>query len=142
MSQQVSAAAYVVGTWRTEGRRAAGKSALALARSGPRDSRSRARGFALAVGAGRLFTENLWPVDFIRKAGFRSQSSWMPFTFESFVGLVGRGVVYGALLGGVVAGAQRWRAESGSNAAGRGSTPCYRRSLLSWGSCFWMPACA
>ena len=104
------AAAYVVGTWRDEGRRAAGKSALALAVPGLAIPGVVLGGFALAVGAGRLFTENLWPVDFIRKAGLRSQSSWMPFTFESFVGLVGRGVVYGALLAGVVAGAQRWRA--------------------------------
>jgi hypothetical protein len=105
-----AAAAYVVGTWRAEGRRAAGKSALALGVPGLAIPGVVLGGFALAVGAGPLFTENLWPVDFIRKAGLRSQSSWMPFTFESFVGLVGRGVVYGALLAGVVAGAQRWRA--------------------------------
>lgn len=106
-----AAAAYVVGVWRTDGRRAAGKSALALSVPGLAIPGVVLGSFAFAVGAGRLFTENLWPVDFIRKAGFRSQSSWMPFTLESFVGLVGRGVVYGALLGGVVISVQRWRTE-------------------------------
>ena len=106
-----AAAAYVVGVWRTDGRRAAGKSALALAVPGLAIPAVVLGSFAFAVGAGRLFTENLWPVDFIRKAGFRSQSSWMPFTLESFVGLVGRGVVYGALLGGVVISVQRLRTE-------------------------------
>ena len=106
-----AAAAYVVGVWRTDGRRAAGTSALALAVPGLAIPGVVLGSFAFAVGAGRLLTENLWPVDFIRKAGFRSQSSWMPFTLESFVGLVGRGVVYGALLGGVVISVQRWRTE-------------------------------
>ena len=106
-----AAAAYVVGVWWTHGRRAAGKSALALSVPGLAIPGVVLGSFAFAVGAGRLFTENLWPVDFIRKAGFRSQSSWMPFTLESFVGLVGRGVVYGALLGGVVISVQRWRTE-------------------------------
>jgi hypothetical protein len=61
------------------------------------------------VGASRLFTENLWPVDFLRETGFQSQSFWMPFDFESLVGAVARGALYGGLLAGFVASVARWR---------------------------------
>ena len=78
-----AAAAYVVGLARPHGRRAAREAALALAVPAWPYPASSSASFAAAAGAGRLFTENLWPVDFMRKAGFRSQSSWMPFTLES-----------------------------------------------------------
>jgi hypothetical protein len=104
-----AAVAYVVGTWRVEGRRAAGRAGLGLVVPALLIPGAVLGGFAVAVGAGRLFTENLWPVDFIRKAGFRSQSDWMPFTLASLAGLVGRGLVYGALLAGLMASVLRWR---------------------------------
>ena len=39
--------------------------------------------FAAAAGTHRLLWENLWPVDFIRVAGFRSQEDWAPLTLAS-----------------------------------------------------------
>ncbi|MCW3015529.1 MAG: hypothetical protein JWO02_2621 [Solirubrobacterales bacterium] len=58
---------------------------------------------AVRVGAARLFTENLWPVDFLRVAGFATQERWMPLTLDSVLGLVVRAGVYGGLLAGAVA---------------------------------------
>lgn len=56
--------------------------------------------FALIAGPERFFLENLWPVDFIREAGFGSQAYWMPFTAGSALALLARAFVYlGPLLG-------------------------------------------
>lgn len=60
---------------------------------------------AAEVGAARLFTENLWPVDFLRISGFGSQHAWAPLDFESLVATLARAGVYCALLAGVVAAA-------------------------------------
>jgi hypothetical protein len=51
-------------------------------------------GFALAVGADRLFFENLIPLDFTRVAGFRFQENWAPFTVASLVATVARGALW------------------------------------------------
>jgi hypothetical protein len=60
--------------------------------------------FAAVAGPERLFLENLWPVDFIREAGFATQSYWMPFTASSALALLARGAAYlGPLLAIVVA---------------------------------------
>jgi hypothetical protein len=55
------------------------------------------------AGAGTLFTENLWPVDFLRIAGFSSQSAWAPFDLESFAATAARAGAYCALLAAVIA---------------------------------------
>jgi hypothetical protein len=60
---------------------------------------------AADAGAGTLFTENLWPVDFLRIAGFSSQSAWAPFDLESVAATLGRAGVYCALLAAVIASA-------------------------------------
>jgi len=57
------------------------------------------------VGAERLFAENLWPVDFLRIAGFASQKSWAPMDLESAVATLARATVYCAMLGALVAAA-------------------------------------
>ncbi len=57
------------------------------------------------AGAGTLFTENLWPVDFLRIAGFGSQSAWAPFDLESFAATAARAGTYCALLAAVIASA-------------------------------------
>jgi hypothetical protein len=61
----------------------------------------------LAAGAGtaNLFTENLWPVDFLRIGGFSSQQAWTPFDLESVVSTLARAGVYLTLLGGLIAAA-------------------------------------
>jgi hypothetical protein len=57
------------------------------------------------AGASNLFTENLWPVDFLRIAGFSSQSAWAPFDLESAVATLARAGVYCTLLAAVIASA-------------------------------------
>jgi hypothetical protein len=58
---------------------------------------------ANSVGAERLFAENLWPVDFLRIAGFDSQQSWAPLDFESLVATIARAGIYCTMLVAVVA---------------------------------------
>lgn len=70
--------------------------------------------FAAAVGADRLLWENLWPVDFIRVAGFRSQEDWAPLTLASAASTLGRLAIYGGLLASVVAAVLIWRRRTGS----------------------------
>ncbi len=60
---------------------------------------------ASTVGAERLFAQNLWPVDFLRIAGFASQRAWAPLDLESFAALLARAGVYCALVGAVAAAA-------------------------------------
>ncbi|HEY5942562.1 MAG TPA: hypothetical protein VIT89_06870 [Solirubrobacterales bacterium] len=71
--------------------------------------------FAAAAGTDRLLWENLWPVDFIRVAGFRSQEDWAPLTLASAASTLGRLVVYGGLLAALVASVLIWRRRRGSD---------------------------
>lgn len=70
--------------------------------------------FAAAAGVDKLLWENLWPVDFIRVAGFRSQENWAPLTAASGFSTLGRFLVYGGLLASLVAAALLWRRRSGA----------------------------
>ena len=58
-----------------------------------------------SVGAERLFAENLWPVDFLRIAGFGSQQSWAPMDLESLAATIARAGIYCTMLAAVVAAA-------------------------------------
>jgi hypothetical protein len=69
--------------------------------------------FAAAAGFDRLLWENLWPVDFIRVAGFRSQENWAPLTAASGVATLGRLLIYGGLLASAIAAALIWRRREG-----------------------------
>ncbi|HEX5593981.1 MAG TPA: hypothetical protein VFX35_11610 [Solirubrobacterales bacterium] len=70
--------------------------------------------FAASVGAHRLLWENLWPVDFIRVAGFRSQEDWAPLTPASGASTLGRLLVYGGLLAALIAAVLIWRRRRGA----------------------------
>jgi len=70
--------------------------------------------FAAAAGMDRLLWENLWPVDFIRVAGFRSQQDWAPLTLASGASTLGRLLVYGGLLAGLTTGVLIWRRREGT----------------------------
>ncbi len=70
--------------------------------------------FAAASGADRLLWENLWPVDFIRVAGFRSQEDWAPLTLASAASTLGRLLVYGGLLGALTWAALIWHRRTGA----------------------------
>ena len=68
---------------------------------------------ASEAGAANLFTENLWPVDFLRVGGLKSQHAWAPLDFESLTSTLARVAVYGGLLAAVVGTAVLWsKAES------------------------------
>jgi hypothetical protein len=69
--------------------------------------------FAASAGAHRLLWENLWPVDFIRVAGFRSQEDWAPLTLASGFSTAGRALVYCSLLGALAWAALIWQRRSG-----------------------------
>jgi hypothetical protein len=70
--------------------------------------------FAAAAGTHRLLWENLWPVDFIRVAGFRSQQDWAPLTLAGGVSTGARALVYGSLLGALTWAALIWRRRRGA----------------------------
>ena len=111
----LAAAAYAFGLWRDADRptalRAAGRMALpALAVAGGVLGL-----FAVLAGPHTLFFENLWPVDFIRSAGFKTQSYWMPFTPASALGLLARGAIYCGVVIGLVVSVSRLRTARGSN---------------------------
>jgi hypothetical protein len=105
--------ASLVGVWRDAGpgaARAAAVRALVPAAAIP----TLVLGLlAASVGAARLFTENLWPVDFIRANGLRAQSDWMPFTLASAGGLAIRAAIYLGLLAALVAVVAGWRGARG-----------------------------
>jgi hypothetical protein len=107
-------AAFVVGTWRDHGRAGALSAAWRLALPGLLIPGVVLGWFAAQAGTSNLLTENLWPVDFIRIAGFKTQSDWMPASAAGAFGLLARAAVYGALLAALVASAVGWRARRGS----------------------------
>jgi hypothetical protein len=63
--------------------------------------------FASRAGASVLFTENLWPVDFLRVAKFGSQKQWAPFDLESAASTLARAGIYCSLLAALVVSALR-----------------------------------
>ena len=105
--------AYLAGTWRESGRQGLLGTGLRLALPAVAIPVPVLGAFAALAGAHRLFLEDLWPVDFIRIAGFRSQANWMPFTLGSGAGLVARGVVYVGLLAALVGAVVVWRDSDG-----------------------------
>jgi hypothetical protein len=70
--------------------------------------------FAALAGVDRLLWENLWPVDFIHVAGFRSQENWAPMSAASAFSTLARLLIYGGLLASVVVAALIWKRRSGA----------------------------
>ena len=60
---------------------------------------------AADVGAHNLFFENLWPVDFLRIAGFDSQKAWAPMDLESVAATLARAGTYCVALAAVLSSA-------------------------------------
>jgi hypothetical protein len=71
--------------------------------------------FAAAAGFDRLLWENLWPSDFIRVAGFRSQENWAPLTAASAFSTLGRLLIYAGLLGALTWAVLIWRRRDGAS---------------------------
>jgi hypothetical protein len=101
----LAGAAYLVGVARQHGVGSALRALLPLALPALVLAGGVLALLAAEVGSARLFTENLWPVDFLRIAGFDSQSSWAPLDFESLVATVARATIYCGLLASVIAAA-------------------------------------
>ncbi len=105
-------AAFVIARWRIEGRSQALSAAWRLALPGIAIPALVLGLFAARVGTHVLIAENLWPVKFI-KVGAKTESSWMPFTASSAVGLLARAGIYIALLAALVSSVERWRDRRG-----------------------------
>jgi hypothetical protein len=103
-----AAAAYVVATWRLQGRAPALRAAARLATPGVAIPLVVLGAFAAAVGTSRLLWENLWPRDFIRIAGFKTQSDWMPLSVTSVLALAARAALYLGALAAFVHTAETW----------------------------------
>lgn len=101
----LAGAAYLVGVARQRGVRVALRALLPLALPALALAGGVLALLAAEVGSSRLFAENLWPVDFLRIAGFASQKSWAPLDLESAVATFARATVYCGMLASVVAAA-------------------------------------
>jgi hypothetical protein len=106
------AVAYVFAMWRMSGRSPALRAAWRVALPGIAVPVLVLGWFAMRTGLGDLLSEDLWPTKFI-KVGAKTESSWMPLTLSSLLGLVARGAIYLGLLAGLVAGVRGWRRQRG-----------------------------
>ena len=97
--------AYLIGQARQEGARAALRSLPRLALPALAVAVPVLALLSGTAGSANLFTENLWPVDFLRIGGFSSQQAWTPFDLESVASTAARAGVYCSLLAAAVAAA-------------------------------------
>jgi hypothetical protein len=109
-----AALAYLVATWRLEGRARALGATWRLALPAVVVPVAVLGWFASQAGTSNLLTENLWPVDFIRTAGFKTEAHWMPLSASATFGVLARGAIYGGLLAALVATAYGWRVRRGA----------------------------
>jgi hypothetical protein len=100
-------AAWIVGTWRSEGRRATLPALVRLALPAIVIPGAVYAVLAASVGTSTLLWQNLWPKDFLRIAGFRAYREWTPFDAASVASSLVRALVYGLLLAGLVMSALR-----------------------------------
>jgi 4-amino-4-deoxy-L-arabinose transferase-like glycosyltransferase len=108
-----AAVAYVIASWRVEGRAAAWRAAWRLALPGVLIPAAVLGWFAAQAGVSRLVTENLWPTKFLH-AGVKTEQNWTPLNIASVFGLLARAAVYCGLLAGLVASVVGWRRRRGA----------------------------
>ncbi len=101
----LAALAYLVGEWRRQGVREGLRALPRLGLPALAVAVPVLAWLATEAGAANLFTENLWPVDFIRVGGLKSQEAWAPLDLESVASTLARATVYLLLLGSLVASA-------------------------------------
>jgi hypothetical protein len=106
--------AWVVGLWREEGRREALRTLSWIAGPALTIPLVVLGTLAASVGADRLFWQNLWPIDFLRVAGFNAYREWTPFDAASVASSLSRGAIYLALLAGLTASAVKVHAARGA----------------------------
>lgn len=107
-------AAFLVGHARDHGFGAALRAAPRLALPALAIAVPVLAAFSAGAGASVVFTENLWPVDFLRVTKFGSQTDWAPLDLASLVSTLARAGVYCALLAGAVAAAESVRKRTGA----------------------------
>ncbi len=90
----LTGAAYVAGVARDNGLRPALRAIAPLALPAIAITGLVLGILAADVGAHNLFFENLWPVDFLRIAGFDSQKAWAPMDLESVAATLARAGTY------------------------------------------------
>ena len=97
----VAGLAWVAGIWREEDLRAALRALAWMAGPALAIPLAVLGTLAASVGADRLFWQNLWPIDFLRAAGFNAYREWTPFDAASVASSLARGAIYLALLAGL-----------------------------------------
>lgn len=95
--------AWVAGIWWEENLRAALRALAWMAGPALAIPLAVLGTLAANVGADRLFWQNLWPIDFLRAAGFNAYREWTPFDAASVASSLARGAIYLALLAGLTA---------------------------------------
>lgn len=111
----LAAIAWLVGTWRESGRPEATRQLLWMLGPAAAIPLAMLGAFSIEVGAHRFLFENLWPVKFLRAAGFNAYREWTPFDAASVASSLARGVVYVGLLAGVTASAVKFRRAAGAD---------------------------
>jgi hypothetical protein len=101
----LAAGVWLVASWRIDGRSPALRAAVRLIAPAIAIPVVVLGAIAASVGTSRLLWENLWPVDFLRAAGFNAYREWTPFDAASVASSLARGLIYASLLAGLVASA-------------------------------------
>jgi 4-amino-4-deoxy-L-arabinose transferase-like glycosyltransferase len=109
----VAALAWALGIWREEDLRAALRALAWIAGPAIAIPAAALGTLAASVGADRLFWQNLWPIDFLRAAGFNAYREWTPFDAASVASSLARGAIYLALLAGLTASAVKFHGARG-----------------------------
>lgn len=99
----IAALAWAIGIWREEDARAALRALAWIAGPALAIPLAVLGALAASVGADRLFWQNLWPIDFLRTAGFNAYREWTPFDAASVASSLARGAIYLALIAGLTA---------------------------------------
>ena len=99
----LAGAAWLIGIWKEEDGPAALRALAWIAGPALAIPLAVLGSLAANVGAERLFWQNLWPIDFLRVAGFNAYREWTPFDAASVASSLARGAIYLALLAGLTA---------------------------------------
>lgn len=113
----VAGLAWAVGIWREEDLGAALRALAWMAGPALAIPLAVLGTLAGAVGLDRLLWQNLWPIDFLRAAGFNAYREWTPFDAASVASTLARGAVYLALLAGLTATAVKLHGARGLDRA-------------------------
>ena len=109
----LGALCWLIGVWRTEGLPAARRQLLLMIGPAVAIPLVVLGALAAQVGGSKLFWQNLWPVDFLKAAGFNAYREWTPFDLASVASSLARGFIYFSLLAGLVATAVQMSGKRG-----------------------------